>query len=79
MATLQLIRITRDGVETVLEEIPVPDSFDTATLLISPNHIKGLEKHYQKTGKPKRTFIDVLYITRNQVERHLKDGRVAFP
>ena len=68
MGILQLIRI-KEGKEIVLEETPVPDSFDGATWLYSPAHIEKLEKHYEKTGKPKRGKIDAIYICRPQVER----------
>jgi len=69
MATLQLIRIDPDGKETVLEETPVPDSFYNVSCCYSPRHIAELEKHYNKTGKSKKSYIDVLYVVRRQVER----------
>ena len=69
MAILQLIRIDPDGKETVLEVTPVPDSFDNTSFYCSLKHIEKLEKHYKKTGKPKKSHIDVLYVTRKQVER----------
>lgn len=69
MSTLQFIRIDKDGKETILEETPVPSSFVNVTVFYSHEHIKKLEKHYKKTGKPKKSYIDVLYVTRRQVER----------
>ena len=68
MAVLQLIRIL-DGVETVLEETPVPETFDEVACYYSHDHIRQLERHYERTGKPKKGKIDVLYLTRLQVER----------
>ena len=68
MATLQLVRI-ENGKETIFEETPVPDSFGEVTCFYSPDHIKRLEEHYKRTGKPKKGKIDVIYITRKQVER----------
>jgi len=70
MAELQLIRIeTESGKETMLEITYIPDSFVGGTCYYPPDHIKKLEKHYQRTGKPKRSYIDVLYLTRRQLER----------
>jgi len=69
MGILQLVRI-ENRKETVLEETPVPDDFVGATCFYSPDHIKELERHYRRTGKPKRSYVDVLYVTRIQVERH---------
>lgn len=69
MAELQLVRIDKDGNETILEVTPVPDSFTGVTCFYPSSHIKELEKRYKKTGKPKRSYIDVLYVTRRQVER----------
>lgn len=68
MGTLQLIRLS-DNKETVLEETSVPDNFSSDGFFCSPTHIETLEKHYAKTGKPKRSYIDVVYITRRQIER----------
>ena len=72
MGTLQLIRI-KNGVETVLEETPVPDSFTNVMSFYPDSHIKKLEERYQRTGKPKKSFIDAIYITRRQVERENKE------
>jgi len=70
MANLLLIRIDlENGKETVLEITPVPDSFTGTHCFYSNAYIEELERHYKKTGKPKKRFIDVLYITRRQVER----------
>ena len=69
MANILLVRIDPDGKETVLEITPVPDSFVGGTFWHSPEHIEEMEKHYKKTGKPKKSYIDVLYVTRRQVER----------
>ncbi len=69
MAKLELIRIDKDGKETVLEITPVPDSFAGGIYFYPPGYIEELEKHYKKTGKPKKSYIDVLYIIRRQVER----------
>lgn len=68
MAKLELIRI-QDGRETVLEITEVPDRFTPSMVFHSFGHIEELEKHYRKTGKPKKGSIDVLYITRDQKER----------
>ena len=69
MAKLELVRI-KDGVEIILEVTQVPDCFVEGTILYSKGHIEELEKHYKKTGKPKRgKGIDALYICRPQVER----------
>lgn len=68
MAILQLIRI-KDGKETVLEITEVPDSFLPTGVFYSAESIEELEKHYKKTGKPKKSYIDVLYICRPQVEK----------
>lgn len=71
MAELQLVRINlRSGEETVLEITPVPNNFTTVTCFYSPGHIKELEEHYRRTGKPRKSKIDVLYVTRLQAERH---------
>jgi len=67
LGKLQLVRI-KNGEETILEETPVPDSFD-GTCFYSPEYILELEKHYQKTGKPKRGKVDIIYVTREQKER----------
>lgn len=68
MARIELVRI-KDGKETVLEVTEVPDNFTPSMVFYSPNHIEELEKHYRKTGKPKRGCIDVIYVTRPQRER----------
>tara|TARA_Y100000310_G_scaffold204700_1_gene204927 strand:- start:2133 stop:2381 length:249 start_codon:yes stop_codon:yes gene_type:complete len=73
MAILQFIRIDPDGKEVVLEETPVPGNF-SGTCLYSPQQIEELEEHYKKTGKPKRNYVDAIYVTRQQVER-VKDER----
>ena len=73
MADLQLIRIDPDGKETILEITPVPDSFTGVSWWYSPEHIEKLEKRYKKTGKPKKSHIDVIYMTRRQVEREHKE------
>ena len=69
MAELQLVRIDKDGKETILEIIPVPDGFGEVALFYPNSHIEELERHYKKTGKPKKSHIDVLYVTRLQKER----------
>lgn len=69
MAVLQLIRIARDGRETILEITPVPDSLAYGTWFYPPGYFEKMEEHYKKTGKPKKSYIDVVYITRRQVER----------
>ena len=69
---LQFIKI-ENGIETLLEEIPIPDSFAEGTWLCSPEHIEKLEDHYKRTSKPKRTFIDAVYIIRRQIERSRRE------
>jgi len=69
MARLELIRIDKDGTETILEIMPVPEGFKPSHTFYSVESIEKLEKHYQKTGKPKKSYLDVLYVTRLQKER----------
>lgn len=69
MARLELVRI-KDDEETVLEVTQVPDDFSLSTILYPKGHIEELEKHYAKTGKPKKgRGVDAIYICRPQVER----------
>jgi len=68
MTMLQLIRIEGQK-ETILEETLVPGDWDAVSVFHSPDHIANLEEHYRRTGKPKRSKIDVLYLVRRQVER----------
>lgn len=68
MAKLKLIRI-EDGKETVLEVTQVPDSFNTGSVFYPAGSIEKLEEYHARTGKPKRGYIDVIYICRPQVER----------
>ena len=69
MAKLELIRI-KDGKETVLEVSSVPDEFVLFTWIYPEGYIEELERHYKKTGKPKRgKGIDAIYVCRPQVER----------
>ena len=69
LAILQLIRIDPDGKETVLEETPVPDSWGEVSQWYPPERIEELERHHRKTGKPKKSHIDFIYVCRPQVER----------
>lgn len=69
MARLELVRIDKDGKETILEITPVPESFIGGSIFHSSEHIKKLEAHYKRTGKPKRSYVDAIYIIRRQVER----------
>ena len=68
IAKLELIRI-KEGKETVLEVSCVPDDCALGSWFYPEGHIEKLEKHYKKTGKPKRSYIDAIYICRPQVER----------
>lgn len=69
MARLQLIKINPDGSEVILEITPVPDNFTGYYSSISPDHIRELEEHYKRTGEPKKSYIDAMYIIRRQIER----------
>ena len=71
MAKLLLIRINhKTGEETVLETSYVPDSLVGGTIFYPSGYFEELEKHFAKTGKPRRRKgIDAIYICRPQVER----------
>ena len=69
MAKHELVRI-KDGEETVLEVTQIPDVLASGSIFYPSGYIEKLEKHYSKTGKPKRgRGIDAIYICRPQVER----------
>ncbi len=71
IAKLELVRIDKDGKEAILEETLVPDSWttDRCSFFYPKGCIEELEAHYKKTGKPKKSKIDAIYICRPQVER----------
>ena len=52
----------------MLEVTQVPDGLDS--VFYPSGYIEKLEKHYRKTGKPRRgRGIDAIYICRPQVEK----------
>ncbi len=73
MAILQFIKIDPGGQEAILEETLVSDDWATngCSFFYPDSYIEKLEAHHKKTGKPKKSHIDVLYITRLQTERKL--------